>query len=149
MVEEPAFPLQAPAIAHQSAPLSHDAVAWDDDGELVGSDELPDLASVEAGRMGQLVITPGLSHRDVAEKGPDLLLCTGQLKMIPEILREGKPARPALEITLKQSDCRLAATQLDLRSWSPRSQALDPSHASRAQGVFDNQGLPIHLGQNE
>jgi hypothetical protein len=124
-------------------------VAGNDDGQLIGPDELPNLASVEAGRMGQRIVTSCFSHGDVAQEAPDLLLGNGYLDMVPKVFREGETARPALEIALKQSDRRLATSQLDLRSRSPGSQALDPSHASCTQSVLDNQGLPIHLGQNE
>src|SRR4030095_1608987 len=135
MIEEPALAVQPPAVANQSPALPHDPVAGNDDGQLIGPDELSNLASVEAGRMGQLLVASSFSHGDIAQEAPDFLLRPSQLQMVPKVFREGETARPSLEITLKQSDRRLAAPQLDLRARPACSQALDPFHASRAQGV--------------
>src|SRR6185369_9737411 len=149
MVEEPALPVQPAAVPNQSPALPHYPVAGNDDGQLIGPDELSNLSSVEAGRMGQVVVASSFSHGDFAQEAPDFLLRPGQLQMVPKVFREGETARPTLEITLEQSERRLAAPQLDLRTRAARSQALDPFHASGAQGVLDNEGLSIHFGQNQ
>src|SRR5262245_29755094 len=149
MVEKTALPVQSPTLAHQPPALPYHSVAGDDDGQPVRPYQLSNLASMEARHMGELLVAARFSHGDVAQETPDFLLGSSHFQMVPKVLREWETARSALEVTLQQSNRRLAAPQLDLRPRSPGSQSLDPSHASRAQSVLHHQRLPIHLGQNQ
>jgi len=67
VVEQPALLGDPPAISDQATVLPDHPVAWDQDGEMVGRHQPPDLSRVKLGRPSDVVVGASLSQGDLAD----------------------------------------------------------------------------------
>ncbi len=94
MASPPPYPDQAPVLAD-------DPVAGNQDGQMVGGDQPPDLPGVETGGAGHIFVGPGLSEWDLPKCFEDRNLGWGEIEPALQVLGVGKGPRGAAEIVIE------------------------------------------------
>src|SRR5690606_32705802 len=96
--QQPPFLRDAAAVAHQITPMPDDAVAGDEDGAVVGADQLAHGARVHAGDGSQVGVGSGLAEGDPPERAEYLQLRRGNLEPPGQVAGKGEQPRPPLEV---------------------------------------------------
>src|SRR4051794_11225912 len=111
MIQQPALLGNTSAVPYETPVLSNHPVAGDQDGEVVGRDQPPDLSGMKLGCPGHVVIRASLTERDLPQGLEDGRLSGRQIEPSLEIVGVGQRSGGSGEVVI-QPGCGDSAAAL-------------------------------------
>lgn len=139
MIEKPPLFGQPSPVPNQPPVLPDDPVAGNQDGEMVGRDEPPDLTRVESGGSRDILIRPGFAERDFPERLEDGYLGGGEIEPPLEVVGVGKEPAGSCEVLVEPLGGRQAGSLADVKLGHRSAQANGPLDRRRSMGKLDDQ----------
>lgn len=149
MIEQPALLGEASAVADQGAILADDPVAGDQDGEVIGRDQPADLAGVEPGCPGDVIVGTGFAERDLTQSLENGGLRRGEVEPALQMIGKGEGLGRAGEVIVEPGGSDRAGSLGDVQLGNGGAKPYRPLNGYCSSGKFDDEraGFTLHDGQ--
>lgn len=136
--QEPALAVEAPAIPHQFAPASDHPMAGNQDGQIVGSNQLSHQPGVEPSLPRYFRIRTGRTERDPADGAMHSDHGRRRIEPPAESLRIPERSGPALEVGIEERAGPIAAAFPHVDGGCRTLDPHCPAYPAGAARVFDH-----------
>ncbi len=124
-------------------------MAGDEDGEVVGGHQPADLAGMQPGGAGDVVVGAGLAQGDLSKRFEDGHLCRREVEPAAEVIGVGKGAGRPGEILVQPAGSLPAGALADVELGHGRAEPDGPLDGERPGRKLDDQGARLALDDGE